>query len=98
MRNPYNDGSLTVVRMDQLTDVNDWYIFDSKLIAKGVPPWVVAKLALQMPGFDSLSLRYFDENSDFFKKTSKIAVAKHIWAGYGLLFPHAIRLIKAPDP
>jgi hypothetical protein len=41
-----------------------------------------------------LGLRYLDESSDHFKKTGKIAVSKHIWAGYGLLFPHAIRLIK----
>jgi hypothetical protein len=93
MRNPYNDGSLTVVRMDQLTDVNDWYLFDSNLIAKGVPPWVIAKLALQTPGFDSLSLRRFDENSDHFKKTGKIAVSSHIYYGSKFLFPHAIRKV-----
>jgi hypothetical protein len=93
MRNPYNDGSLTVVRMDQLTDVNDWYIFDTNLIARGVPPWTLAKLALQSPGFDSLSLRRFDENSDYFRKTGKIAVSSHVYYGFKFLFPHAIRKI-----
>ncbi len=93
MRNPYNDGSLTVVRMDQLTDANDWYIFDTNLIARGVPPWTVAKLALQSPGFDSLSLRRFDENSDHFKKTGKIAVSSHVYYGSKFLFPHAIRKV-----
>jgi hypothetical protein len=94
MRNPYNDGSLTVVRMDQLTDPDDWYIFDANLIAKGVVPWTVAKLALQGPGFDSLSLRRFDETSDHFKKTGKIAVSSHVYYGSKFLFPHAIRKIK----
>lgn len=93
MRNPYNDGSLTVVRMDQLTDNNDWYLADSKLIAKGVVPWTVAKLALQAPGFDALSLRRFDENSDHFKKTGRIAVSSHIYYGSKFLFPHAIRKV-----
>lgn len=93
MRNPYNDDSLTVVRMDQLTDANDWYIFDTNLIAKGVPPWTIAKLALQAPGFDSLSLRRFDDNSDHFKKTGKIAVSSHVYYGSKFLFPHAIRKV-----
>jgi hypothetical protein len=93
MRNPYNDGRLTVVKMDQLADVNDWYIFDSKVIAKGAPPWVLAQLALSAPGFDSLSLRRFDENSDHFKKTGKIAVSKHIYYGRKFLFPHGIRKV-----
>ena len=41
-----------------------------------------------------MGLRTWDESSDFYKATSKLKVSKHIWAGYGLLFPHAIRLIK----
>jgi hypothetical protein len=93
MRNPYNDGSLTIVCMNQLTDVNDWYMFDMNLISKGVPPWTLSKLALQGGGFDSLSLRRFDENSDHFKKTGKIAVSKHVYYGSKFLFPHAIRKI-----
>lgn len=93
MRNPYNDAGLTVVRMDQLTDNNDWYLFDSQLIAKGVVPWTVAKLGLQAPGFDSLSLRRFDENSDRFKQTGKIGVSSHVYYGFKFLHPHAIRKI-----
>ncbi len=93
MRNPYNGEGLTVVVMDQLTDINDWYLFDMNLISKGVVPWTVAKLALQGPGFDALCLRRFDENSDHFKKTGKIAVSQHIFYGFKLLFPHAIRKI-----
>ncbi len=94
MRNPYNDGSLTVVRMDQLTNADDWYIFDTNLISRGVPPWTVAKLALQGPGFDALSLRRFDESSELFKKHGKIGVSSHIFYGSKFLFPHAIRKIK----
>jgi hypothetical protein len=83
-------GKLTPVHVPELTDANDWYLVDSKLLAAYTP-----MIAARWTAPDSkLGLRYFDESSDFFKKTSKIAVSKHIWAGYGLLFPHAIRLIK----
>jgi len=92
MRNPYNDAGLTVVKIDQLTDNNDWYLFDSKLL-KQAPPWTLAKLALPAPGFDALGLRRFDENSDHFKKTGKIAVSSHIYYGSKFLFPHAVRKI-----
>jgi len=95
MRNPYNGGVLNIVELTKVgdNDANDWYLLDSKLIAAGVVPWTVAKLALSAPGFDSLSLRRFDENSDHFKKTGKIAVSSHIFYGYKFLFPHAIRKI-----
>jgi hypothetical protein len=95
MRNPYGGGVFNVVEMDKIgdNDANDWYLLDSKLIARGVVPWTVAKLSLPSPGFDSLSLRRFDENSDHFKKTSKIAVSSHIYYGFKFLFPHAIRKI-----
>jgi len=93
MRNPYNDGSLTIVPMIQLSDNNDWYLFDMNLISKGVVPWTVAKLALSSPGFDSLSLRRFDETSDYFKKTGRIAISQHVFYGSKFLFPHAIRKV-----
>jgi hypothetical protein len=93
MRNPYNDAGLTVVRMDQLTDADDWYLFDANLIARAVPPWTLTKLALQGAGFDSLSLRRWDENSDHFKKTGKIAVSQSIYYGSKFLFPHAVRKV-----
>lgn len=91
MRNPYNDAGLTVVRMDQLTDNNDWYLFDANLIARNVPPWTLAKLALG--GLDKLEIRRFDENSDRFKQTGKIAVSQHIHYGFKFLFPHAVRKV-----
>lgn len=94
MRNPYNDGSLNVVRMDQLTDVNDWYLADSTLIAKGVVPWTVGKLAIQQPGFDSLGLRRYDpDNSDYARQKGVVAVSSHIFYGSTFLFPHAFRKV-----
>lgn len=94
MRNPYNDGSLNVVRMDQLTDVNDWYLFDSKLIAKSVVPWTIAKLALASPGFDQLGLRRYDPtNSDHAREQGVVGVSSHIFYGKKFLFPHAIRKV-----
>lgn len=86
----YMAGKLRAVHVPELTDADDWFLVDSKMLSK-YTPMLAAKCTL----FDSqLGLAYLDENSDHFKKTKKIAVSKHIWAGYGLLFPHAIRLIK----
>lgn len=94
MRNPYNDGSLTVVRLDQLTDVNDWYLFDLPLIMKGVPPWVIAKLQLAMQGFDDLGLRrYSPENSDHARQEGVVGVSSHIHYGFKFLHPHPIRKV-----
>jgi hypothetical protein len=94
MRNPYNDGSLTVVRMDQLTDENDFYLFDMNLIPKGVAPWIVAKLALQAAGFDQLGVRHWNmENSDSCRAKSSIAVSHHVHYGFKFLYPHAIRKV-----
>lgn len=94
MRNPYNDAGLTVVRMDQLTDADDWYLFDANLIAAGVPPWTIAKLALQAQGFNELGIRHYDmTNSDSCRNKGTIAVSQHIYYGFKFLHPHAIRKI-----
>lgn len=94
MRNPYNDAGLTVVRMDQLTDVNDWYLLDSQLIKKDVPPWTLAKLALQNPGFNELGIQHWDmSNSDACRKKKTIAVSQSIFYGFKFLYPHAIRKV-----
>jgi hypothetical protein len=85
----YMAGKLKVVHVPELTDVNDWYLVDSKLLSKFVP--MVAAKWTELDG--RLGMRYLDESSDHFIKTGKIAVSKHIWAGYGLLFPHAIRKV-----
>lgn len=87
--NPYK-GRLKVIEAKELTDADDWYLVDSKLIAQGVAPWV--SLRQTVPA--SLALRVFDESSDFFKSTGDIKMSSHVWYGFGLALPHAIRLIK----
>lgn len=83
-------GKLNVVICPELTDVNDWYLLDSQLIrAQGISPWVAARHVVP----ESLGLRHFDESSDFFKNTGKIKVTSHIWYGFALAFPHAIRKV-----
>lgn len=86
--NPYQ-GKLNVVEVKELTDVNDWYLVDSSLVAQGLTPW----LALRYAAPNSLGLRQYDESSDFFKDTGKIKVSSHIWYGFSLGMPHAIRKI-----
>lgn len=86
----YMAGKLRAVHVPELTDVNDWFLVDSKMLSAYTP-----MIAARWTALDSrLGLRFLDENSDHFKKLGKIAISKHIWAGYGLLFPHALRLIK----
>lgn len=82
-------GKIKPVHMPDLTDVNDWYLVDSKMIARGVDPFVAANHT----DVGSLGLRFLDESSDFFKNSGKIAVTSHIWYGFSLLFPHAIRKV-----
>lgn len=85
--NPYA-GGLEVVHMPQLTDANDWYLINKRLVSM-IPPWFVLKFAA--PG--SLSLRHFDESSDFFRNTGKIKSSSHIWYGVAYGFPQAIRRV-----
>lgn len=85
----YMYGKLRPVHVPELTDVNDWFLVDSKLLTAYTP-----MIAARWTALDSrLGLRFLDENSDHFKKLGKIAISKHIWSGYGLLFPHAIRKV-----
>lgn len=94
MRNPYNDAGLTVVRMDQLTDNNDWYLFDMNLISKGVPPWILAKFNPQGEGANEFGIRHWDvTNSDACRAKGTIAVSQHLLYGYKFLYPHAIRKV-----
>lgn len=86
--NPYK-GRFKIVEVKEFTDVDDWYLVDSKLAAEA-PPW--ASLRMNVPS--SLALRVFDEASDYFKTTGNIRMSSHIWYGFGLALPHAIRLIK----
>ncbi len=88
--NPYK-GRFNVVHVPELTDVNDWYLVDSKLLASsGLPPWIMMRYMAPGP---ELSLRHWDESSDFFKDTGRIKVSSHIWYGFALAFPWAIRKV-----
>lgn len=91
VNNPFL-GRFTVVHNPELTDVNDWYLIDSKLRASsGLPPWISARYTAPGP---ALALRHWDESSDHFKNTGNIKVSSHIWYGHALAFPHSIRKIK----
>lgn len=89
--NPYK-GRFNVIHVPEFTDANDWYLVDSKLMARlGLPPWF--RLRYMTPTNSALALRYFDESSDFFKNTGRIKASSHVWNGYSLGFPHAIRKV-----
>jgi len=87
--NPYMNG-FNVIPVKELTDTNDWYLVDSKMIGQGLAPWI----SLRQTVPNALALRVFDEASDFFKKTGRIRIESHIWYGFALGLPHAIRLVK----
>lgn len=87
--NPYS-GKFNVIHVPEFTDANDWYLVDSKLLASaGLPPWISMRYTVD----PSLELRTWDESSDFFKNTGKIKVASHVWYGFALAFPQAIRKV-----
>lgn len=86
--NPYL-GRFNVIEVKEFTDVNDWYLVDSKLVKQGLSPW----LSLRMSVAQSLALRVFDENSDYFKNSGNIKLSSHIWYGFALALPHAIRKV-----
>lgn len=83
-------GKITPVHIPDLTDANDWYLVDTTQFSKGVEPMVAANYR----DVGSLGLRTWDESSDFFKDTGKIKVSAHIWYGFKLVFPHAIRRVN----
>lgn len=82
-------GKLTPVHVPDLTDVNDWFLVDTTQFAKGVEPCIAANYR----DVGSLGLRNWDESSDFFKDTGKVKMSAHIWYGFKLVFPHAIRKV-----
>jgi hypothetical protein len=87
--NPYQ-GKFNVIEIPELTDANDWYLVDSKLMKQqGLPPWGIARYVPP----NTLGLRRYDESSDFFKDTGKIKVSSHVWYGFALIMPHAIRKV-----
>jgi hypothetical protein len=82
-------GKIKPVHVPDFTDVNDWYLVDTAQFAKGVQPMIAANYR----DVGSLGLRNWDESSDFFKDTGKLKMSAHIWYGFKLIFPHAIRKI-----
>lgn len=92
--NPYaKSGKFKVVVNKDLTNADDWYLIDSKLISQvGLPPWIT--LRWDVPTNSALAMRYWDESSDFFKNTGEIKASKHVWYGSSLGFPHPIRKVK----
>src|SRR6185436_17165780 len=88
--NPYADGRFNVIPVREFTDADDFMLVDSKLAAAGLSPWVILRQTVP----SALALRIFDEASDFFKKTGRLRIESHIWYGFSLGLPHAIRLVK----
>lgn len=87
--NPYM-GKFRVVHVPELTDADDWFLVDSKLLGQGLPPWISLRYQAPQP----LGLRYYDESSELFRDSGRIAVSSHVWYGFSLVMPHAIRLVK----
>jgi hypothetical protein len=95
--NPYT-SKFNVIEIPELpADVpssnegkKDWYLVDSKL-AQELTPWLSMRQTQPSP---ELELRQWDASTDFFKDTGYIKVTSHIWYGFSLGFPHAIRKIK----
>ncbi len=89
--NPYFNR-FKVVIIPTLTDTNDWYLVDSKLLGR-MPPWTIVEYVPAGPLGMALRLRWFDENSDYFKNTGRLKVSSHVHLQAALMFPHAIRRI-----
>jgi len=88
--NPYL-GRFNVIHVPELTDVNDWYLVDSKLRAStGMVPFVSLEYTTPDP---LLALRTYDQTSDYFKDTGRIKVSSHVWQGHALAFPQTIRRV-----
>jgi hypothetical protein len=89
-------GRFNVIGCKEFTTTSgstaDWYLVDSSMIKAGIDPWVALRETLPQ----SLALRVFDESSDYFKDTGNIKLSSHIWYGFALALPHAIRRIVGP--
>lgn len=87
--NPYK-GRFTIVEVKEFSDADDWYLVDSKLAKAGFDPWIMLRETLPA----QISMRTWDENTDYFRDTKNIKVLSEIGYGFGLALPHAIRKIK----
>lgn len=86
MSNPI--AGLKVREIKNLSSAVNWFLVDSQLV-KRMPPYACLRYS---PGL-ALELRQWDESSDFFLNTGKLKNSSHIWYGFGLVFPHAIRMV-----
>lgn len=84
-----NTVKLAVEPIPELSDADDWILIDSKRAAT-MPGWVSGKYDAGQP----FGLRVFDESSDFFKTFGKLKITSHIFYAFGLMFPHAFRLVR----
>ena len=95
LENPYK-GRFNVQSVKEFSlatgSTADWYLIDSKMLKAGIMPWVSARMTVD----ESLALRIFDEASDYFKETGNLKISSHIWYGFSLALPHAIRRITGP--
>jgi hypothetical protein len=86
--NPYMNGfNIIPVKEFGLASL-DWYLLDSKLLGE-LAPWISLRQDVPM----DLLMRRYDENSDYFKDSGKIKMVAHIWYGFSLAIPHAIRKV-----
>lgn len=93
-------GAFKVVSSNNLTNhatpaSSDWYLLDSTMVSKGLPPWVIVRGTGGGGGEASpVGLRRWDTDSDFYKNHSRIRVSSHIDYGFSLGFHYGIRKIK----
>lgn len=97
--NPFK-GAFAVVSANNLPNAgtpgnSDWYLIDSTMVSKGLPPWVIVRGTGATTGEGSATgLRRWDTDTDFFKNHSRIRVSSHIDYGFSLGFHPGIRKIK----
>lgn len=78
-------GVLEPVHVPEFDDANDWYLLDAGL-ASDVDPWI--DLVHDQP-----ELFTWDAESEKRKDTGRVGASRHVWHGYSLVFPHAIRRV-----
>ena len=68
-------------------------LLDTKIMSRAMEPWIITKFIPPDPTGKAAQLRFFDENSDHFKRTGRLLVSSHIHHGVAALFPHAVRFV-----
>lgn len=84
-------GLLTVVSPPELSNTEDWCVMDAAgAKADHLPPW----LSIRQTVAASLEMREYNEDSELFRDSGRIAKSAHVWCGFALAMPHRIRLVK----